>query len=522
VNALSLPAPTGLSAEALVGQLICVSLRDYDGDRERRDRFLADLESCGWGAVIVFGGQLEAVTELMAEAQRRSAVPLLLTGDFERGFGQQFPDGGTTFPPLMALGATDDVGLAEAVGAAIGTELRAHGFHVDFTPVADLAIEPENPIVGTRAAGDDPGRVAPIVAAMVEGLQSAGVAAAVKHFPGHGRTTVDSHHALPVVDASRDELEATDWVPFRAGLRAGARIVMTTHVAFPALEPDGQTRPATFSTAVNELLKSEWGFDGVICSDALMMGAVAGDKPERAAEQALAAGVDWLLYPPDPTAVHRGLVSAINDGRLDRTRCERAAARFLRLKLWGLRRQFAGRASDPTVLADRTAGAALTAHPADPPSDPNWPDGAQWIVVLDGEIEPEDVHFTEWLAPEAGDRLVVIDTTRGENQTHEKIGEAQRRASNGSVVCSVFSPIRAAKGRPGLSELGRDAVNAVTGTDRDSVLLIFSNPHIVAQVRAPSRVVWAYGEDQSSQRAALEFLRGTQPAPGRLPVRMLV
>ena len=131
------------------------------------------------------------------------------------------------------------------------------------------------------------------------------------------------------------------------------------------------------------------------------------------------------------------------------------------------------------------------------------------------------VRFAEWLAPEASDRLVVIDTTRGENRTQEMVVEAQRRASNDPVVCGVFSPIRAAKGRHGLSELGRQAVNAVTETDGDSFLLIFSNPHIVAQVRAPSRVVWAYGEDPSCQRAALAFLRGTQPALGRLPVRML-
>ncbi len=515
-----MPAPTELSTDALVGQLICVSLRDYDGDRERHDRFLADLESCGWGAVIVFGGQLEAVTELLTEAQRRSPVPLLFTGDFERGLGQQFPSVGTTFPPLMALGAAADVGLAEAVGTAIGTELRAHGFHVDFAPVADLAIEPRNPIVATRAVGDDPGRVAPIVAATVEGVQSAGVAAAVKHFPGHGRTTTDSHHALPVVRAARDELEASDWVPFRVGLRAGARIVMTTHVAFPALEPDGETQPATFSRAVNEILKREWGFDGVICSDALMMGAVAGDEPEQAAQRALEAGVDWLLYPPNPATVHRGLVSAIDDGRLDRARCERAATRLLRLKLWVLRHPSAGRINDPVALADRMAAAAITARPADPPSDPKWVDGAQWIVVLDGEIEPEDVRFAEWLAPEAGDRMVVIDTTRGGEQTRERIAEARRQASDRPVVCAVFSPIRASKGRHGLSALGSDAVNGVTGPDRDSVLLILSNPHIVAQVRAPSRVVWAYGEDRSSQRAALEFLRGTRPAPGRLPVQI--
>jgi beta-N-acetylhexosaminidase len=520
VSTRALPDPAELSPEALVGQLICVALRDYDGDRETHDRFLADLEVCGWGGVIVFGGQLEAVADLLAEAQRGSPVPLLVTGDFERGFGQQFPADGTVFPPLMALGAADDIALTEAVGAAIGTELRAHGFHVDFAPVADLAIEPTNPIVGTRAAGDVPGRVAAIVAATVEGLQSVGVAAAVKHFPGHGRTTTDSHHTLPVVHATRDELETIDWVPFRAGLQAGARIVMTTHVAFPALEPDGQERPATFSTAVNELLKREWRFDGVICSDALMMGAVAGEAPEAAAHRALEAGVDWLLYPPDPVTVHQGLVSAIEDGRIDRGRCERAAARLLRLKLWALRHEFVSGVSDPVALADRLAASAVTANPSDPPTDATWPDQAQWTVVLDGEIEPEEVRLAEWLAPEASDRMVIVDTTEGEGRTREKIAEAERRTSNGPSVCAVFNPIRASKGRQGLSELGSRAVRAVCGPDRESVLLIFSSPHIVAQVWAPSRIVWAYGEDPSSQRAALAFLRGTRAAPGRLPVRI--
>jgi hypothetical protein len=251
-----------------------------------------------------------------------------------------------------------------------------------------------------------------------------------------------------------------------------------------------------------------------------MMGAVAGEAPEAAALRAVEAGVDWLLYPPDPVTVHRGLVSAIEEGRIDRGRCERAAARLARLKLWVLRHELADRASDPVALATRLATAAITAHPADPPSDPNWLDRVQWVVVLDGEIEPDEVCLAEWLAPEAGDRMVIVDTAEGEERTREKIALARRRASSGPSACAVFSPIRASKGRHGLSELGGHAVNTVCAPDRESVLLIFSNPHIVAQVWAPSRVVWAYGEDPSSQRAALAYLRGTRSAPGRLPVQI--
>ncbi|MGH7587691.1 MAG: glycoside hydrolase family 3 N-terminal domain-containing protein, partial [Gemmatimonadota bacterium] len=300
MSAPILPDLRSLAAGDLAGQLVCISLRDYAGDRSARAAFLEDLDRHGWGGVIVFGGDLAAVRDLVAEADERSAVPLLVTGDFERGLGQQFPRSGTTFPPLMALGAAADPALAREVGRSVGAELRAAGIHVNYVPVADLAVEPANPIVATRAAGDDPRAVAAIVAAVVEGQQAAGVAAAVKHFPGHGRTTLDSHDVLPFVEAAREELERSDWVPFRAGLEAGARLVMTAHVAFPALEPDGTRRPATFSRALLDgLLRGVWGFQGLVCSDALMMGALAGEGPGATARRALEAGVDWLLYPPD-------------------------------------------------------------------------------------------------------------------------------------------------------------------------------------------------------------------------------
>ncbi|MGH7563408.1 MAG: glycoside hydrolase family 3 protein, partial [Gemmatimonadota bacterium] len=333
-----LPDPASMSAAALAGQLVCVSLRDYAGDSGARSRFLADIERHEWGGVIVFGGDLAAVGDLLADADERSSVPLLVTGDFERGLGQQFPDAGTTFPPLMALGAAGDDDLAREVGAAMGRELRAAGIHVNYVPVADLANEPANPIVATRAAGDEPAAVAAIVAAAVEGLQAEGVAATVKHFPGHGRTTLDSHDVLAVVEAGLDDLAASDWIPFRAGLAAGARLVMSAHVAFPALEPDGERRPATFSRAIlTDLLRKTWGFEGLVCSDALMMGAVAGEGPEAVARRALEAGIDWLLYPLDPPGVHAGLRRALDSGEIDRGLCDVAVERLFELKSWAIR-----------------------------------------------------------------------------------------------------------------------------------------------------------------------------------------
>jgi len=523
VSGAGLPDPASLDVHALAGQLVCVALRDHTGDPRAREAFLADLERRGWGGVIVFGGDLAAVSDLLAEAATRCPVPPLATGDFERGLGQQFPASGTTFPPLMALAAAADPALALAVGRAAGREIAAAGFHVNYAPVADLAIEPANPIVATRAAGDDPGRAGEIVAAVVGGLQDAGVAATIKHVPGHGRTTVDSHDVLPVVEASREDLEEVDLEPFRAGVAAGARLAMTAHVAFPALEPDGaRDRPATFSRAiVTGVLRKRLGFAGLVCSDALMMGAVAGAEPVERARRAIEAGVDWLLYPSDPAALADALAGALAADAALRARAEDACATLFGLKRWA-------RAGEPppdhppvsaAALAEAVASEALTADPPGPPAGTAWPDRAQWIIVLDGAIGEDAVVLGEGITPEAAERIVVVDTERPGDEVGRRIDMVREACRGALVACAVFSPVRAWKGRAGLSEAGREAVEAACSAAREAVLLNFSDPRIVETIDAPSRVVQAYGEDSAAQRAVLAFLRGARSAEGRRPLR---
>lgn len=536
---LAYPTANRLSATEMAGQLICIALRDYRGDPAARESFLSSFDRHAWGGVIVFGGDLAATADLLAEARERSAIPPLVTGDFERGLGQQYPRAGTRFPSYMAFGAAGDPALARAAWREIGRELAAAGFHVDFMPVADLAIEPANPIVADRAASDDPELAAAIVAATVEGLQSAGVAATIKHFPGHGRTTVDSHEALPVVEASREVLEASDWIPFRAGIAAGARLAMSAHVAFPALEPDGaRDRPATFSPALaTGLLRHEWGFDGLLCSDALMMGAVTGESPAVAARRALEAGVDWLLYPPEPERVHAELAAALDAEPGLRATCERAADRLLELKRWAIAGATTTATSGPGAdenasaapvatsaapLAEAVAAAAIVAEPPAPPPGPAWPDRAQWVVVLDGGIGLDEIVLGEELAPAAARELLVVDTSAGSDAVVAAIGKARERCARAWVACAVFSPVRAWKGRAGLSAAAREAIRVATADASEAVLIVFSNPRIVREIEAPSRVVWTHGEAPASQRAAIDFLRGSLPSLGRLPVRLNV
>jgi len=225
--------------------------------------------------------------------------PALLTVDQEGGRVARVRDPATEFPPMLALGQGDDVGLTEEVGHTMGVELRAMGFHVNFAPVADVNSNPDNPVIGDRSFGDDPDRVARHVVAYAKGLQRAGVVACAKHFPGHGDTGVDSHLALPVVDRPLDSLRATELPPFAAAVAAGIGTVMSSHVMFPALDA---TWPATLSpTILPTLLRDELGFDGVVFSDDMEMKAVAGRWPVDAqVRQATEASVDVLLCCKEP------------------------------------------------------------------------------------------------------------------------------------------------------------------------------------------------------------------------------
>jgi beta-N-acetylhexosaminidase len=249
----------------------------------------------------------DQVRELTEAAQRAAAArdpeagPLLIAADHEGGQLVALGDGATPFPGNMALGAAGDPGLAERVGLAMGRELAAMGVNVAYAPVCDLATRPANPHLGIRSFGDDPASVAAHAAAMVRGLRAGGVAAAAKHFPGLGEADVDSHHTLPVVDTDRARLETRELVPFAAAIGAGAELVMSTHIALPALTGD-PALPATLAREVmHDLVRSDLGFTGLTITDALDMAALPqGTGQVVDVIAALRAGVDLLLCTPDP------------------------------------------------------------------------------------------------------------------------------------------------------------------------------------------------------------------------------
>ncbi len=209
-----------------------VSCREGDDPAEQYRRLRGEILDLGVGGCIVFGGNVDSTPELIGDLVEVSPHPLIVASDLERGLGQQL-EGGTVFPSQMALAAGGVPDLAFAQGWVTGIEARAVGMNLVFAPVADVLTEPSNPIIGVRSYGQDPMAVADLCSAFVQGCQVWGVGATAKHFPGHGATVLDSHIELPVVPADRATMEGRDLVPFRAAVAAGARAVMTAHVAYP-------------------------------------------------------------------------------------------------------------------------------------------------------------------------------------------------------------------------------------------------------------------------------------------------
>lgn len=287
----------------------------------------------GLGSVCLFGSNVESPAQLTAlTAAMRTASPDLLVATDEEGgdVTRLHTRAGSPHPGNAALGAADDESLTSAVAFAIGTELASSGVGLDLAPVVDVNSNPGNPVIGVRSFGADPSLVARHTRAWVTGLQSAGVAACVKHFPGHGDTAVDSHLGLPTVDAPLEVLRGRELVPFAAAFEAGAISVMTSHVLLPAIDP---ALPATLSPSVVALLRRDLGFAGLLVSDALDMSGASGGRGEPAAAVlALAAGCDLLCLGADKDAarvdaVVAAIMAAVRTGALSQERLAQAADR---------------------------------------------------------------------------------------------------------------------------------------------------------------------------------------------------
>jgi beta-glucosidase-like glycosyl hydrolase len=469
------------------GRLLFPALRwspvtGFDHERAVIDAAL----DAGAGGFCLFGGDAVAVSALTSSLRERSQAPLLVGSDLERGAGQQFPQA-TQLPPLAAIGYLDDLALTRRAGALTAREALALGVNWVFAPVADVDFEPRNPIVGTRAFGKDPVRVAAHVAAWVEGCRSEGAACCVKHFPGHGRTTEDSHTVLPRVAAAPDLMEE-DLRPFRAAAAAGVDAVMTAHVVYEALDPGA---PATLSARIlNGLLREGIGFDGLIATDALNMAgvlaAVSGDEM-AAATAAVNAGCDAVLYPSDVRVLAAAL--AAEGGGPEPGRVAGAVRRIDAAAVRAAPRTRGGwGAQEDVVWADDLALRSVLSVWGAPHAR-----AACEVVTVDddvgGPFPPPPRHTLAESLDAGGVDVRIVDEPTGARP----------------LVLAVYSDIRAWKGPPGLSPAAGARVRAAVERVPDATVILFGHPRLAAAVPGVNLAA-AWGGEAIMQRAAARWL----------------
>jgi len=495
--------------------------------------WLLDALYRGLAGVTLFAPNMAAGPEALGELTRtlRAAAPdLLVAADEEGGdVTRVWYDTGSPYPGNAALGAVDDAALTELVHAAIGTDLAGLGINLDLAPCLDVLAAPGNPVVGTRSFGADPALVARHGAAAVRGLQSAGVAACAKHFPGHGATLLDSHVELAIVPDGLATVQERDLPPFRAAVAAGVLTVMPGHLRLADLTGE---LPASLSAAAIALLRSALGFDGVVVSDALEMRAVSDVFGiPGAAVRAVAAGNDLLCLGRDVPeegylAVRAALRDAVRSGELPAARLEEAAAQAggLRARLARLRtatntggagdREGAASTAD-AVGAMGTAGAAGPA--AGQPAGPVWDPGGVGLVAARRALRVTGAR------PDLRDPVVIeveplpnmaAGSARWGLASYAPADGSRRVAAAPDPVQAAAAALKAAAGRS-LVLVVRDAhrspatrhlVTAILAERPDTVLVEMGLPYWQPPAGSCQTYLVTFGASQANSRAAAEFI----------------
>jgi beta-N-acetylhexosaminidase len=497
-------------------------------------RLVDAIERLGVGGFIVYNGDALTTAALVNRLQRRARVPLLFASDFEGGVGTQLR-GGTRLPRAMALAATGDMESAAEAARITAREGRAIGIHVNFYPVLDVNNNPANPIINTRAFSDDPERVANWGAAFIRAAQEAGQIATAKHFPGHGDTALDSHILMPTLDAPRERLDEIELPPFRAAIQRGVRAIMTAHMAVPALDREAvEVRPATMSPAlVDGLLRRDFGFEGLIFSDALQMGAVANRyEPGEAAVLSIEAGCDVALCPVDTARAHGALLEAVAAGRITRDRIDESARRILEAKAWcGLQRErevsLEGVWEVVGSPAHTSTSRELFERAVTLVRDPRGllPVANKRVVgiILKDSVpvwahvlrEPAGLPFSREVVERY--RARVIESS-ADAPDMEHLLEATREAD--VVLVAVCARVAAYKGSVALAHAHVKVLQALDQANVPLVAAVFGNPYVLPHIPERATTLLTFESAAESEEAAVRVIAGLIPALGRAPVRI--
>lgn len=539
---MSIPDPqmllSSMSLAQKVGQVMMCEVYGIDAERPHPgNRTLFGVETAAravrelhLGSVIYFRWTdsftagpraLAAASQQLQQVAAEAGEPgLLVATDQEQGPSSRFGPPAAQFPGAMALGAGRDLAAARRAAAVTGQELRAVGINLDFAPDADVNVNPANPVIGVRSFGSDPELVASMVAAQVAGYQTdAGIACCAKHFPGHGDTATDSHTGLPVIGHSRAEWTRIDAPPFRHAVAAGVDLIMSAHIRFPGLEPDGL--PATLSRRVlSGLLREELGFDGVIITDSLQMKGVRQQYPDvEVAVRALEAGADMILMPPDPFGARDAVVAAVEQGRLSEEALDEKVLRVLRLKarrgiLGGPAGQGSTEVGTPEHLAaaQQAALAAITLVHRGRAGLGQRLDGAGVLVCGWGESEDGDL-TGEFAARLREDGARACAESCGQDPSVRRIEELARAAAGRDLVVCLTHDVAAGGAQARLAE-------TLVATGRPVVCVSVGAPYDVSHLPEAATQLAAYSSVLPVARAVVDVIAGRAEPTGRLPVKL--
>lgn len=483
---------------------------------EDASRVAAILEQCPLGGLLLFNGCWPATQATLEQLQASSKIPLLVGSDIERGCGQQM-HGLALFPHAMAFGqaeaASEGPSLIEQFGVLTAQQARKSGIHITYAPVADANTNPQNPIISIRAFADQPAEAAKYVESYIMGAEASGLATAAKHFPGHGDTEQDSHDSFPVLMRDSDSIRSTELPPFVAAINAGCSLVMTSHVAYPALDPSGL--PATLSYEIaTRLLRQELGFTGVTCSDSLLMAGVR-DRFESEGELCLAtlnAGVDLLLDVENPAEAVEFLVEAVERGELDPARIDEACERSMSLKrkLFG---HGGGGSSDMKELdqrASRLAGIVAQGAIASPTDgaavkfDAHRPIMTIMLKPFETPLDPPEQPLADALK-ERFDEVCYVEL--GPSASEEQIEQARQQAAGSEQLLVTMIVKPAAWHKFGLLDFQQQLAGELA-EHPDVVFASLGVDSILQQFPAASHRLCTYSDVAVSQQALAKVLTG--------------
>jgi len=527
-------------------------------DSEQFDQLIEKVKTLKLGGFVVFGGSERAPSVLLNNAygtvtlgqplaaastlnrlQLASAIPLLAAADFEAGVGFRIA-GATTFPRAMAFGAAWDEELARSAARITGQEGRALGIHMNFAPIADVNNNPRNPVINTRSFGELPTEVGRLNAAYVQGLQSGGMLATLKHFPGHGDTDVDSHIGLPIIASPRERLEAVELPSFRAGIAAGVDAVMTAHIQLPALDA-AEFSPATLSRPiVTGLLRGDLKFDGLVVTDSMGMDAVAKRlTPGQAAAKALLAGNDIVLHSPDDAAAVAGIKASVERGEIAMAQLDASVRRILRAKARvGLHKKKTVSLEElPYLVGGRQH--ALAARDASQRSITLLKDernqvplrvpresAVLYLSVLDYPSGWRIAAPSRTMIPELKRRWPSVTAIElSDRSSPSEIDLVRATALRyDAIVVSVFVRASSGSGRmdlaPPLTKLLGDLARLTAGTPKPFVTTFFGNPYVPMFLPDLPAVLLTYDFYDLAETSAAAALAGDIAVGGRLPISM--